>query len=113
MVQWLRICLAIGRTQVRSLVWEGPTCLRVIKLMFHNYWACTLETCSATREATTRRSPHTIREWTLLSTARESPHTAMDSWHRQKQKQIFFFLMILYTSSLVNPSFVILIHKPR
>ena len=37
MVQWLRICLAIGGTQVRSLVWEGPTCLSVIKLMFHNY----------------------------------------------------------------------------
>ena len=26
MVQWLRICLPIQGTWVRSLVWEDPTC---------------------------------------------------------------------------------------
>ena len=25
MVQWLRICLPVQRTQVQSLVWEDPT----------------------------------------------------------------------------------------
>ena len=30
--QWLRICLSMQGTQVRSLVWEDPTCLRASKV---------------------------------------------------------------------------------
>ena len=36
--QWLRSHLPPQGTQVRSLVWEDPTCLRMTKCMHHNYW---------------------------------------------------------------------------
>ena len=35
--QWLRICLPIQGTRVRSLVWEDPTCHIATKPMCHNY----------------------------------------------------------------------------
>ena len=82
--QWLRIHLPMQATWVQALVWEDPTCCRATKSVHHNYWACALEPvshnywacalepvshsywslhayslCSATREATTMRSPHT------------------------------------------------------
>ena len=38
--QWLRICLPMQGTRVRSLVWEDPTCCRATKPVRHNYWAC-------------------------------------------------------------------------
>ena len=38
-VQWLRICLAIHGTQVRSLVQEDPTSLGVAQPVNHSYWA--------------------------------------------------------------------------
>ena len=37
------MCVPMQETQVRSLVWEDPTCHRATKPMHHNYWACTLE----------------------------------------------------------------------
>ena len=37
LVQWLRIHLPIWGTQVPSLVWKDPTCLRATKLVHHNY----------------------------------------------------------------------------
>ena len=36
-VQWLRICLPMQGTQVRSLVLEDPTCHRATKPGPHNY----------------------------------------------------------------------------
>ena len=36
-VQWLRICLPMQGTWVRSLVWEDPTCHGATKPMHHNY----------------------------------------------------------------------------
>ena len=36
-VQWLRICLPMQGTQVRSLVREDPTCHRATKPTSHNY----------------------------------------------------------------------------
>ena len=70
--QWLRIHLPVQGTWVRALVWEDPTCRAATKRMCHNDWACILEPvslnyrsprayspCSATREATAMRSPHT------------------------------------------------------
>ena len=42
-VQWLRIRLPMQGTQVRSLVWEDPTCHGTTKPASHNYWAYTLE----------------------------------------------------------------------
>ena len=38
-VQWLRICLPIQGTWVRSLLWKISHLLRSIKSMCHNYWA--------------------------------------------------------------------------
>ena len=37
--QWLRICLPVQGTQVRSLVQEDPTCCRATKPVSHNYWS--------------------------------------------------------------------------
>ena len=34
--QWWGICLPIQETQVRSLVWEDPTCCRAAKPVHHN-----------------------------------------------------------------------------
>ena len=69
--QWLRNHLLIQVTWIRALVWEDPTCHGATKPVHHKYWACALEPachktwspraynlCSATREATTMRSPH-------------------------------------------------------
>ena len=36
-VWWLRIHLLMQGTQVRSLVWEDPTCLGATKPVHHNY----------------------------------------------------------------------------
>ena len=35
--QWLRICLPMQGTRVRSLVWEDPTCHGAIGPASHNY----------------------------------------------------------------------------
>ena len=40
-VRWLRICLPVQGTQVRSLTQEDPICCRATKPVSHNYWpAC-------------------------------------------------------------------------
>ena len=39
-VLWLRIHLPVQGTQVRSLVWEDPTCHRATKPVHHSCWAC-------------------------------------------------------------------------
>ena len=76
--QWLRICLPMQGTRIRALLWEDPTCHGATNPVCHNYWACTLEPanhnywslcaqslCSATREATSTRSPHTTTKSSL------------------------------------------------
>ena len=35
--QWLRICLPMQGTRVRTLVWEDPTCRRATRPVSHNY----------------------------------------------------------------------------
>ena len=35
--QWLRICVPMQGTWVRSLVWEDPTCRGATKPVHHNY----------------------------------------------------------------------------
>ena len=44
--QWLRICLPVQGTRVRSLVQEDPKCRRATKSVRHNYWAYALESTS-------------------------------------------------------------------
>ena len=86
--QWLRIRLPMQGTQVQALVWEDPTCRRATKPVRHNYWAWALRpvshsywacvpqllrpthlepVSSATREATSVRSPCTAMK--------SSPHS--------------------------------------
>ena len=56
-VQWLRICLAMQGTQVRSLVEElRSTCHRATKPTLHNHRACGLQLEIS--------YPHTLREST-------------------------------------------------
>ena len=42
-LQWLTITALMKGTQVRSLVWEDPTCQGPTKPTGHNYWADALE----------------------------------------------------------------------
>ena len=44
-VQWLRICQAMQRTWVRSLVWEDPTCCGAAKPVCHEYRVQALQYC--------------------------------------------------------------------
>ena len=46
MVQWLRICLPMQGTQVRSQVWEDSTWSRATKLMGCNYWSLSPGACA-------------------------------------------------------------------
>ena len=43
MVQWIRICLPMQETQVRSLVQKDPTCIGEARPGHHSRWACILE----------------------------------------------------------------------
>ena len=108
--QWLRIRLPMQGTQVRALVQEDPTCHGVTKPMCHNYWACTLEPTSHNhwthvpqllkpvhlepvlrnkRSHHNEKPMHCNKEWSLLATTRESPHTATKTRHSQKKKFAF------------------------
>ena len=80
-VQWLRICLPMQGTQVRSLVWEESTCCGTTKPKQHNYWnPCTQSLCSATREATTSRTPCTTTKSSLCSRRLEKTCTAINEY---------------------------------
>ena len=51
-VQWLRICLPMQKTQVQSLLREDSTCCGATKPVCHDYWRL----CSITGETTAVRS---------------------------------------------------------
>ena len=51
MVQWLRICLPMQGTWVRSLVQEDPTCRRATKPVHQNCRACALEAVHRSRRS--------------------------------------------------------------
>ena len=56
-VQWLRTCLPVRETRVRSLVWEDSTHSGATKSTRCNYWCpSTKSPCCATREAAAMRS---------------------------------------------------------
>ena len=80
-VWWLRIRLPMQGTQVRSLVWEDPTCHGATKPRHHNYWACEpqlLSPCTATTEARTPRACGPQGEAATMrsprSATKSSPH---------------------------------------
>ena len=106
--QWLRIHLPMQGTQVRALVREDPTCRGATKPVRHNYWACALgpvchscwspcawSPCSATRETTAMRSPHTATKSSPRSPQLEK--ACAQQWRLNaakinslKQKKFFF-----------------------
>ena len=108
---WLRICLPMQGTRVRSLVQEDPTCCRAPKPMCHNYWACALQPasprtlgptwhnywsprayslCTATKEATATRSLCTATKSSPRSLQLEkSPRAATKTQRSQKKNCIF------------------------
>ena len=57
-VQWIRVHLPMQGTQVRSLVWEDPTCLKQLSPSTPTTEPALWSPCSA-REASTVKSPHT------------------------------------------------------
>ena len=67
-VQWIRICLPVPGTWVRSLVQEDFTCHRASKPVHHNCWSPCAYSLGSTREATAmssrcamKSSPHSTR----------------------------------------------------
>ena len=74
MAQWLRICLPVQETQVRSLIWEDPARRRAIKPARHNYWACALERvlCNK-RNHCSEKLAHCNSRAGPLATTREEP----------------------------------------
>ena len=66
LIWWLqgKDCLPAQESQVWSLVWEDPTCLRATKPGHHNYGTCTLESCSAAREITAEKSLCAVQKLT-------------------------------------------------
>ena len=96
-VQWIRICLPMQGTQVRSLVWEDPARCRAAKATCHSYWSlCSSSLCCTTRQATATRSPHAeTRERPQLSTTREGLCTATKTQCNQKLINLNKFLKAL------------------
>ena len=112
LVQWLKICLAIQETLVRSLVWEDATCLGATKPTCHNngagalepgsrsywahgcsYWSPHIKTREAimTKEATAKEKPlqqgaHApqVESSSCSLQLEEKAHRAMKTQHSQK-----------------------------
>ena len=97
--QWLRIHLPMQGTWVQSLVREDPTCHGAAKPVHGNYWACALEPashnywsphayspCSATRETTATRGPHTAMKSSLRSPQLEK--ACVQQWRPKAAKSI-------------------------
>ena len=80
--QWLRIRLPMQGTQVRTLVWEDPTCHGATKPMCHNYWS----PCSTTREATAMRSLCTATKSSSCLLQLEKAHTQQQRPNATKNK---------------------------
>ena len=73
-IQWLRICLSMQGTQIRSLVQENPICCGVTKPEHHNYQAQVPRAC-----ALKKRRPHSLQlEKVCMWQQRSS--TAKNKW---------------------------------
>ena len=93
--QWLRICLPVQGTWVRSLVWEDPPCRRAAEPVHHNYWSCMpqllkpvrLEPMLPSRRGHDSEGPmHCSEECPPLTATKESLCTETKTKHSQKQK---------------------------
>ena len=87
-IQWMRICLPVQGTWVRSLVQEDSTCYGAIKPVCHNYWAGTLEPALYNKRSHfSENSVQFSKEEPPLTTARESQHAATKTHCSQKYKK--------------------------
>ena len=82
-VYWLRICLPMQGTPVRSLVWEDSTCHRATKSMCHNYWAHVLDPRLHGKRSHCNEKPITTKTGSR-SPQPEKACTAMRTPHSQK-----------------------------
>lgn len=87
-VQWIRICLSIWRTQIQSPVQEDSTCHGGSKPVKHNYSAPTLEAVHCNK----RSLCSVIGELPLLTTTRESPNNKQQ--RPGAAKKFFWFNLI-------------------
>ena len=90
----LRIRLPMQGTQVRSLVWEDPTCRGATKPASHNYWACVPQLLSphaTTTEAHTPRA-HALQQekppqWEARTPQQSCPRSPqLEKAHAQQQR---------------------------
>ena len=75
-VQWLRICLPMHKTQVPSLIWEDSTCCEVI----------TTE-ASVPQLLSPHSRAHALQHKPPLSTTKESLSTATKTQNSQELKK--------------------------
>ena len=83
--QWIRICLPMQGTRVRSLVWEDPTCRGATRPVSHNYWACGSGACALQRERPQQWEARAPR-WRVAPTCRNwrKPSHEPKTQHSQK-----------------------------
>ena len=72
-VQWLRICLEMKGTLVRSLVWEDLTCLEATKPVCHNYWAHVTEPVLCNKRSHRSEKPILRNQGMTLAPNRRKP----------------------------------------
>ena len=72
-VQWLKLCLAMKGTLVRSLVWEDLTCLGATKPVRHNYWAHVTEPMLRTKRSHRNEKPVLRNQRMTLAPNRRKP----------------------------------------
>ena len=83
-----RICLPRQETQVQSLIQGDSTCCQATKPVYHNYWACTLETVLWNkRNCCDEKCVHWKEVYTLLATNKESPCKVTKTQHSHKIKK--------------------------
>ena len=73
--RWIRICLPMHGTWVRSLTQEDPTCWGTTKPVHHHYRTCALESMLHKKRSHFKEKPtlHNEEELPLGATARENP----------------------------------------
>ena len=87
-IQWLQVRLPMQGTGVQSRVREDPTLCNAIKPTCHNCWACTLEPVFHNKRCHhNEKSVHLKEEEPLLTTIRESLHTAAKTQFSQEKEK--------------------------
>ena len=83
MASWLRSCLPMQGTQIRSLGQEGPTCHGATKPIRHNYWAQSRScwACAPRAYAPWEKPP----QWEATPSTESSPLTKLEKSPRSNK----------------------------